>query len=214
MNAIRIWRTVRRNLFDYGVTVTIGKLFKKLISPIYENFTYRIYCIDLNKVSKFEQQINERFELRLIQYNDKQIITKIETMAEWLTGAVKDKLRHGHICIVVMDAEQLAGFNLIALNEGHIPLLKMKWQLSDEEAWSEQIAVGREYRRQGLALALRNRAFQELLDLGIKRFCGGALNSNQKSLGLAKKAGYRFTEDRQYIRILRFKKWHRREVTE
>lgn len=214
MDAIRIWRTIRRNLVDYGVAVTIGKSFRKILSPIYENLTYRIYCIDLENVEKVEEQLNARYALQLIQYDDEPTITKIESMAEWLKGEIKNKLCHDHICIIVLDGDRLAGFNLISLNEGHIPLLKIKWELPEEEAWSEHIAVGREYRRQGLALALRNKAFEELLDRGIKRFCGGALISNQKSLGLAKRAGYRFIEDRQYIKIFGFKKWYRREVTE
>ena len=214
MDPIKIWRAIRRNYTDYGIAVTAGKLFKTLLSPVYENYTYRIYCIDLNNIKKTEKKIDKRFEVRRVQYGDTDIIIKIESMAEWLQGQVKEKLHHGHICVAALDSGNLAGFNLISLKEGYIPLLKKKWRLADEEAWSEQITVGRSYRRQGLGLALRNKAFEELLGLGKSRFCGGALISNRKSLGLARRAGYRFTEDMQYIKIFGYKKWHRREVTE
>jgi ribosomal protein S18 acetylase RimI-like enzyme len=212
MKLKRHWRSIERNLNDYGLSETLSKLIRRIIAPIYENYTYRLYCIESHLKQRVRPESSPRFILRLVEPGDLPIIHQIEKIAEWLEGNIENLLKENYICVVALDGQKLAGFNLISLEYAHIPLLKLDWKLADDEAWSEQITVHNDYRRQGVGLALRQMALNVLKQRGRKKFCGGALISNVMSLNLAKKAGYTFTEDVQYLKILKYKKWKRREV--
>ena len=212
MSLKQIWFSIIRNITDYGIVATFTKIIKRLVTPFYQNDTYRIYCIDLSLAPTPRPESNSLYVFGLATDQDPTIIEQIEKLAEWLRGDLSLKLSHGYLCVVALDGSKLAGFNLIALEIAHIPVLKLTWELAAGEAWSEQITVAPAYRRQGLGTALRYKAFKELRDRGINRFCGAALTSNLKSLKLAQRAGYTFTEDVQYLKILWHKQWRRREV--
>jgi L-amino acid N-acyltransferase YncA len=74
-------------------------------------------------------------------------------------------------------------------------------------AWSEHIAVRKEYRRSGLGAQLRFRIFQELKLRGVRRLYGGTLVTNSASLALARSVGFKEIADVHYRKILSFKRW-------
>lgn len=212
MNFYKYWQSVIRNYQDYGLTTTIAKLVSYMVKPIYENRTYRVYCIELDHHDLAPISKNDRFIFKLIRPADDEIIQKVESMAEWFRGAIEAKLRSNHILMVAMDDDIVAGFNLVAIGKAEIPLLQWAKDLPDDEAWSEQITVDKPYRRKGLGSAIRHHMFKELKNSGIKRLCGGALISNQASLKLSRRAGFTEVEDIQFIKILWHKQWRHHEV--
>ena len=54
----------------------------------------------------------------------------------------------------------------------------------------EHLAVRNEFRRQGIASALRHRIFEQLREIGVKKLYGGTLRSNEPALDLARKLGF------------------------
>ena len=210
---IRAYHSLIRNLSDYGYRTTIRKVFTSILAPFYLARTYRTYCIDLDKDQLISlSEVRSKFEFKLIKAGDVSIIEQIESIAEWLTGKIEGKLSDSQICMVAMDKDKLAGFNIVALNNTYIPLLEMDWSLGKNEAWSEQITVNKAYRRQGLGNQLRQRMFYELRTKGITKFCGGALAGNVASLKLAWRAGFTEVEDIKLQKILGRKKWQHKEV--
>ena len=119
---------------------------------------------------------------------------------------MEEKLEKGGFCLVAMDGERMAGFNLVAFGEVYIPLLKMTKKLREGEAWSEQITVLKSYRRRNLASDIRSQVFNELKRKGFRELYGGTLRSNNASLGLARKVGFKEITDVHYRSILGSKK--------
>lgn len=211
----RYWLALKRNLRDYGLTVTMRKFGAYFIKPIYENRTYRIYCIELSDIETSQTTDYGRklqFDFRLIHPEDTDAIEQIEAMAEWMSKSVSSKVKDNCLCVAAFDGSRIAGFNIVALKTAQIPLLNLTRPLSTDEAWSEQIMVAKPYRSMGLGYAIRRVVFGILKDRGIRRFCGGTLPSNLPSLRLANKAGFREIEDIKYVKIFGHKNWFHTEV--
>lgn len=212
MRIHRYWKSLVRNFHDYGLTTTLTKLGSYLVKPIYENRTYRVYCIQLDRHNPAVIGDNTQFSFKLVRPEDHEIIEKVELLAEWFKGVIENKLRSKHVLLVAMDGDIVAGFNLVAIGKAEIPLLQWAKDLPADEAWSEQITVDKAYRRQGLGNAIRHHIFRELQNIGIKRLCGGALISNQASLKLSRRAGFTEVEDIQFIKTLWHKQWRHHKV--
>ena len=112
-----------------------------------------------------------------------------------------------------MEDDKLAGFNLVSFGRVYIPLIMQSYKLSDTEAWSEQITVGRAYRRMGLGYELRRRIFIELKKRKMEKLCGGTLRHNTASRGLARRMGFKEITEVRFTRFLNSKKWENSEVT-
>ena len=212
MPSFRFFKPLVRNLNDYGFAATAAKICGYLVKPFYENRTYRIYCIDLGHFQAPAEMDHTLYQYHLVNPDEVNLIRQIEIMAEWFNGMIRAKLLSDHLCLVALDGDKVAAFNLVALTKADIPLLQWERPLDKEEAWSEQITVDRQYRRKGLGRAVRHRMFRELQKRGIKRFCGGALISNTASLKLAQRSGFKEKEDIQFIKILWRKYWRHHEV--
>jgi len=206
MNFHNLPRKIQRNFIDYGLLVTLKKGVLYPISVLFETRVYRMYSIDLEEVGEIQCKDNG-FTFKFIENTDIDIIRQIELMEEWLLGKVQDKLERHSICLVAMDNEKVAGFNLISFGEIYIPLLKLKRVLAGDEAWSEQISVQKAYRRRSLASRLRFRIFRELKTKGIKKLLGGTLKNNTASLKLARRTGFREVVDIRFFKLFGFKKW-------
>jgi len=190
-----------RNLRDYGFAIAIKKGVYYLTGPVYEKRVYRIYTIDLSSFA--ERKFNEsQFAFTLISEHDTEVITRIEHLEEWLTGQVAAKLRKGGLCLVAMDRDRVAGFNLVAFDYVYIPLIAMNKRLRRDEAWSEQITVNPDYRGKGLAEVLRYRVFSELKRRDIRQFSGGTLTNNVANLKLTRKVGFTELVDVHYSKLL------------
>ncbi|MDP2646893.1 MAG: GNAT family N-acetyltransferase [Desulfobacterales bacterium] len=189
------------------------KSLEYLAKPFYENRCYRIYRIDLTDWAPTQNKASN-FDFKLITPTDQSIIEKIENLEEWLVNRVKDKMNKGHICMAVLDNNKVAGFNIIALDKVEIPLLRQVRHLKEDEAWSDQITIAKEYRRIGLGTKLRYEIFGELKKRNIKKLFGGTLINNTASLGLAKQAGFQEVADIHFIKLFGIKRWKEYEVKE
>ena len=193
-------KKVQRNLSDYGIGETMRKAFSALARSVYLERTYRIYRRDLAKLPP-AADLPAGIELRVIGPEDTKAIGQIEQMEEWLQGAVAARLRRG-LCVAAFDGSRVAGFNIVAFHEIFVPLLNMTRRLHQHQAWSEQITVAKDFRKHGLASALRFRVFSELRQRGFRALYGGALTSNIASLKSAQKTGFRFLADVRYRKVL------------
>lgn len=106
------------------------------------------------------------------------------------------------LCMVVMDGEKLVGFNYAAIGEAYIPLLKLKMVLEPTEAWSEQITISSDYRRQGLGSLLRIHFYQTLKAHGITALYGHRQEFNTASKQSARKFTAGIMVRVEYKRIL------------
>jgi len=193
-------KKVKRNFQDFGIRAVFAKGVQYLLKSVYANRSYRIYCRDLCAL-QWSQVRPAGIEFKIVDKSDIQVIGQIEDMEEWLHGMLPEIMSHG-LCVAAFDGSQVVGFNLIAFQRVYISLLNMKKRLKPHQAWSEQITVLKEYRKQGLASALRYHVFSELKQRGIRLLYGGALVSNIPSLKSAEKVGFRFIADVQYRKVL------------
>ena len=193
-------KKVRRNLSDYGFGETLRKGMSHLLQAVYVRRTYRIYRRDLRTV-QWQDLAPEGITFTVVDAGDTAVIRQIEGMEEWLQGQLPGRLSQG-MCIAALDGASVAGFNLVAFREIAIPLLNMRKRLRPGQAWSEQISVRKDYRKQGLASALRFRVFSELHRRSFRALYGGALLSNIASLKTAQKVGFRFIADARYLKVL------------
>lgn len=164
-------RKLSRNLKDYGWLVSFKKAIAYLFQPFYQKVTYYLYELDINKYPRQSNQ-NSNYVFRLIRHDEKDLIDQIEKMEEWLSGSLSKKLQNNCLCMAVLDSDSVIGFNYVAIGEGEIPLLKLRVITGPTEAWSEQITISSDYRRQGLASALRNHFYRELRAKGITTLYG------------------------------------------
>lgn len=202
-----LFHKVRRNLQDYGWSITLHKAAAYLVRAVYFQQVYRIYRIDLANTKPFVDYDIQIFNFRLLKAGDLDLINQIESIAEWLQGQLAEGLSHGQICLVALDGGKVAGFNLIGLETASLPLLNLRKKLRKGVAWSEHIAVRKEFRKTGLGSQLRLRIFQELKDRGFRRLYGGTLRSNAASLSLARSVGFTELGDIHYRKIFSFEKW-------
>ena len=193
---------VGRSVTDAGWRITAARAIARLWSPVYEHQVYRIYRIDLGEAPPAGVDPRDRFRFRLVESGDEDALDQIRRYAEWMRDDVAEKIAAGSICLVGLDDDKVAGFNLVSFGEVEIPLLRMRRRFPDDAAWSEHIAVFKAYRRRGLAGQLRSRIFEELRRRRVKRLYGGALIWNTGSLGLARHLGFTETVDVHYHRVL------------
>jgi len=212
MNSSVLVRKVRRNLEDYGWSVTLSKSLAYVFQVFYAHQVYRIYRIDLTAPRPSAQCEEQGLSFKILSPDDHQAISKIENVHEWLQGGLKESLRAGALCLVALQGEKVAGFNLIGFGEVFMPLVNKQRIFRKGDAWSEQIAVMKDFRQLGLGSQLRYRIFEELGRRGYKRLYGGALTSNVGSLKLARKVGFREIIDIHYFRILGRDIWRYKKV--
>jgi GNAT superfamily N-acetyltransferase len=204
---LRILKKIRRNINDYGLRITLNKGIARLVKLFYENRTYRIYVKYLDKHTD-SSSADDGFVYKLINAADDHFIRQIEDMEEWLHDKVKNKLQQGSLCLVALDGTAVAGFNLVSLAEGCLPLIYFKKKLRPGTAWSEHITVHKDYRGRRLASTIRARMFEVLKKRGVRKFYGGAQVENIASLKLARRVGFVEFADMQYRKVLNRKSLH------
>jgi GNAT superfamily N-acetyltransferase len=203
---------VRRNSQDYGWNVTIQKALAYLLRAVYFRQAYRIYRIDLANAAPPADWSIYHFQFKMLSPQDTDEIAQIEEIAEWMRGRLHESIAVGQPCLVAMDGRRVAGFNLIRMDRATLVLVNLTRKLRPGCAWSEHIAVQREYRRSGLGAQLRLRIFQELKRRGIRRLYGGTLVTNAASLSLARSVGFKEIADVHYRKILSVEKWRYQRV--
>ena len=203
---------VHRNLQDYGWYITVQKTLAYLVRSVYFRQVYRIYSIKLEATKAPEDLSRHNFTFKILTTQNVDMIAQIETIAEWLRGRLTNALADGQLCLVALDGAQVAGFNLINFDRATLVLVNLKKKLRRDFAWSEHIAVRKEFRKTGLGSQLRLRIFQELKRRGIRRLYGGTLRSNTASLSLARSVGFKEIGDIHYRKFLHFEKWRYKRV--
>jgi RimJ/RimL family protein N-acetyltransferase len=201
-----LYRKLKRNYVDHGLGTALRKGVQYLARPVYDTTTYRIYGIDLRRHTP-RQFTEGEFTYRMIGRDDTALIEQVEGLEEWLQGGVAAKLQDGGACIVALDGETVAGFNLVAFGKVEMPLVKTHRDFGHGNAWSEQITVNSRYRGKGLGADLRYRIFAELKEMGVKRFYGGTLSDNEPNLKLTRKVGFTEIADIRYCRRFAAKSW-------
>ena len=205
-------KKIHRNLRDYGLGTTAAKGLRYVIRPLFEQTKYRVYAIDLQGLTVPFTVAGNELTFHIVRPVDFALIDQIGDTEEWLAGLLEAKLSNNGLCVAALHGNTLAGFNLIAFGEVYVPLVKLHKHLQQDEAWSEQISVSREYRKQGLAANIRYFTFRELQSRGIVRLYGGTLTSNTVSLKLARRVGFREIEEIDYRSIIGHKTWHYRKI--
>jgi RimJ/RimL family protein N-acetyltransferase len=208
---LRGYRKFTRNLRDYGVAITLRKSLGYLFGFLYDSTVYRLYGMDLEIIRPHQRQ-DGAFVYRLIDLCDTDCILQIEAMEEWLEGNLASKLARGSLCLVAMDGNIVAGFNLVGFGEVHMPLVNGKRNFRKGSAWSEQITVNNKYRGKGLGSELRYRMFAELKRQGYKKFYGGTLSSNLANLKLTRKVGFKEIADIRYVKLFTMERWRLERV--
>jgi GNAT superfamily N-acetyltransferase len=197
----------RRNIEDYGWSVTLRKSLGYLFRALYTHQVYRIYSIDLTKPHVSPGSDGHGLTFRILSGDDDRAIDQIENVHEWLRGGLKESIKCGALCLAALEGDFVAGFNLIGFGEVTMHLVNKRRAFRSGQAWSEQIAVDKAFRQRGLGAQLRYRAFEELRGRGFKRLYGGALTSNIASLKLARKVGFREVVDVHYWRVMGRDSW-------
>jgi len=203
---------VLRNLQDYGWRITAYKTMAYLVRSVYFHQVYRIYRIKLDAIKPPEDLGNHNFTFKILTTQNVDMIAQIENIAEWLHGQLTEAIAAGQMCLVALDGDKVVGFNLINFERATLVLVNLTKKLRRDFAWSEHIAVKKEFRRTGLGSQLRMRIFQELKRRGIRRLYGGTLRSNTASLALTRSVGFREIGDIHYRKILSFEKWRYKRV--
>jgi GNAT superfamily N-acetyltransferase len=199
-------KKIERNLRDYGLTLTLFKGLPYLLRLFCEYKKYIVYKIDLGGFTMLDAKPTG-FDFHILEPHEHDIILQVEELEEWLYNKLEEKLRGNSFCLVVMDGVKLAAFNLVTMNEVYMPLIKLRKSLRPGCAWSEQITVQYQYRKNGLGTELRHRVYNELKRRGVKKFYGGTLACNRASINLARSAGFDFLVDITYRRFLTFRYW-------
>ncbi|HLJ23772.1 MAG TPA: GNAT family N-acetyltransferase [Candidatus Acidoferrales bacterium] len=203
---------VLRNLRDYGWRITLQKILAHLVRGIYFRQVYRIYRIRLDTTRAMDTVGGQGFTFQILTPQDTELIAQVEDIAEWLRGRIKQKLASGQLCLVALEGKKLAGFNLVNLKEASMQLVNLRVKLRSGAAWSEHIAVRKEFRRSGLGGQLRQRMFEILRSRGIRRFYGGTLPSNEAALRLTRSVGFQEIGDVQYEKLLSRENWHFKRI--
>jgi len=206
-----LYKKFKRNCTDHSLSYAVRKSVLYLIKALYEQQTYRIYRIDLRAYTANSEARSE-FAYKLIGVDDVGLIKQIKSMEEWLSEELSLKLHAGAICLVALDDEVVAGFNLVSFGKVYMPLVKVYRDFGKTSAWSEQITVNNNYRGKGLGAELRYGVFEELKKLGIQKFYGGTLSDNEPNLKLTRKVGFKEIADIHYSKRLGSSSWSCRRV--
>jgi L-amino acid N-acyltransferase YncA len=206
MNPTVLFRKLKRNYVDHGLRTTITKSVRYLLKTVYDRQTYRIYMIDLTGHRPLTTMESE-FGYKMIDMSDVNLINQVEALEEWLIGRVNEKLVNGGVCLVALDGDTVAGFNLVGFGRVEMPLVNTYRDFGRGNAWSEQITVNSKYRGKGLGADLRYNIFTELHKMGIRKFYGGTLSDNEPNLKLTRKVGFKEIADIRYSRTFTESNW-------
>lgn len=175
---------------------------------IYKRKDYLIYKKDLVSYIP-NSKTNPAFEYRFYDHHniDDKIVKQVLDMEEWLIDKMESIIKHGGLCVVALDGEKVAGFNLVSFNLVNIPLVELDKKFRADQAWSEQITVSKDYRNQGLGSILRYKMFNELKKRGYRSLYGGTMWDNWSNIELSKKVGFQIFVKIKFKRLFNRKKY-------
>ena len=181
-------KKVIRNYRDFGWGATTTKIFGQIILPIYCSRRYWLYRADLDQIT-IPPPREHKFDLRCIETPETHAVEQIIEMEEWLDGRLQDLLNSGSKCLLAMDGDTVAGFNLFSYGRIHVPVVHYECPLNQDEAYSEQITVSKAYRGHGLGSILRFQVYRIIKGEGKRFLIGGTDVNNSANLALCRKVG-------------------------
>lgn len=201
-------RKFKRNLVDYGFFIAVKKMVLYPFMDIYKEKAYLIYKKDLVKYEPSNRN-NPSFNFKFIEKSNmnKNYLDQILEMEEWLIDKADFIFNNGGLCLVALDKDNVAGFNLVSFNEVYMPLIELTRRFRSHQAWSEQITVRKEYRSKGLGSILRYKMFDELKARNYTALYGGTMWDNWSNIELSKKVGFVIFLKIKFKRIFKNKKY-------
>jgi hypothetical protein len=196
-----IVKKIKRNLYNFGIWITVKKAFFSLLKQVYRKLTYKIYFIELNNFNRPPDR-NKNFVYKFVDRDDRNIINQIEDMEEWLENRIVEKLDNNCICLAALDNDTVTGFLIANPNALNIPWMKFKKNLRSNECYGEQITINKKYRRMGLAASLRLKVFDEIQKKGITKFYVGIPSWNKIIRKSVNKFGFTYLADLSYLKII------------
>ncbi len=198
----------KRNLTDYGFLIAVKKMILYPFEKVYKKKDYLIYKKDLKQYSP-NNKTNPLFQYKFYDSHnmDDQIVKQILSMEEWLVDKMESIIKNGGLCVVALDGTNVAGFNLVSFNKVYMPLVELNKNFRKHQAWSEQITVSKNYRKQGLGSILRYKMFNELQSRGYKSLYGGTMWDNWSNIELSKKVGFQIFAKISFKRLFNNKQY-------
>lgn len=178
-------RKTRRNITDFGIAYTALKIGKGLFGIVYDCKALIIY--ELNFSQNYEPNKLSGIRIRTLQPHEHAYFSQIVEMEEWLENKISNRIEENGVCIIALTGDEVIGFNLIGFDWVELPLLRIRVQLKKDEAWSEQISVKKEYRKQGVANEIRKVTYDILKQKRIIKLYGHRASYNYASKMSAKK---------------------------
>ena len=203
-----LFKKFKRNLNDYGFLIAVKKMILYPLERVYKKKDYLIYKKDLVNYTPVNKT-NPSFEYQFYNSNnlDEQIVNQILLLEEWLIEKIDAIIKNGGLCIVALDGKNVAGFNLVSFNQVYMPLVELNKNFRKNQAWSEQITVSKNYRKQGLGSILRYKMFNELKNRGYKSIYGGTMWDNWSNIELSKKVGFEIFVKISFKRLINNKRY-------
>jgi len=186
-NLIIFKKKFARNFRDYGFFVCLKKTIFYFAKPIFEKKHMILFKVDLNNIDG-KELYQSNLDYKFVESKDTYIINQIEEMEEWLAGKL-ESIENKKLCVVALKNGKVLGFYLISLSEIYLPSLYIKVLLKNDEAFSEQITVNKEYRKKGLATELRFIAYAELRKRSINTIYLTTLIDNIAAMRSIEKVG-------------------------
>jgi hypothetical protein len=199
------WIKARVALRDLGAFHLVRRsLEESLLKHLFFVRQFIIYEKQLTDLDDINLS-NPDFEFSFISLANDDILRQIEEQSGLSREMVSEMLKDGSECLVAMDGETLAGYNLVSYGTVNVHYLERHMKLSKSEAWSDQIFTALPYRRSGVAIDLRQIMFHHLGMKGYTKFIGGYLPYNTRPGMLARKLGFIEKEKVTLVKIFRQK---------
>jgi len=194
-----------RNFRDYGFFVCLKKTIFYLAKPAYEKTNAVLFKTDIKNIDG-KELYQSKLDYKWVESKDTYLINQIEGMEEWLTGTLEASLGNKKLCIAAIENEKVKGFCLISLGEIYLPLLYLKVLLKNDQAFSEQLTVHKQYRRKGIGTEIRSMAYMELKKRGMNTIYSSTTIDKIASIKSIEKVGGKRIGQLIYKKIFQSKK--------
>jgi len=197
----KIVKKIKRNFDDYGFFRTLNKILISITQPVFYSRTYRLYRADLDKVV-VPDVTDASFKFHLLECGETSYLQQISNMAEWFENTIDGHMASGAQCLLALDGDTVAGFNLVTYDRIHLPVVHYSRRLRPKQAYSDQIMVHKTYRGRGLGASLRWEIYRCLHAQGMRFFYGGTDAKNEANLALCRKVGLKEIAEIRYLKLL------------
>ena len=197
----RALKKTKRNFNDYGFFTTLIKILVSITHPVLYRRSYLLYRANLDTVL-VPEILDPSFKFRMLERGEEDYKQQITNMAEWFENSIENHMISGAQCLLALDGDTVAGFNLVTFDRINLPVVNYSRKLRSKQAFSDQIMVHKAYRGRGLGASLRWGIFRFLREHGIRYFYGGTEANNQANLALCRKVGLKVIAEIRYLKLM------------